>query len=137
MYKTETSTFLDTDMFADQIGTGVLVTPGEMTETIGTIELRVYVTWELGVEYTPRGIDKYHNLGENGNEVQRAEFKTIRPTLQMAFEQDSAILDSNSITRKQRKIDQPRPGKGPWAIFRFHYRTPGKHWLVRWWLVHG
>lgn len=126
MYKITDTNFIDTDMLVDQITPGVITTPGDMTETIGTIELRMYVTRELKVNHTPRGIEKYYNTSDS-DDVQRTEFRMIRPTLQMIFQQDSALLEATKIRREQQRVDAARPGKEPWAIFRFHYRTIGKY----------
>ncbi|KAH7401836.1 hypothetical protein DE146DRAFT_631127 [Phaeosphaeria sp. MPI-PUGE-AT-0046c] len=123
MYMTTTTDPIETDMIVGEMSTGVVITPGEMTETIGTIELRIYITRQPSVTYTPRGIEKYDSLGNGDDEVQRAEFKAIPPTLQMTFEEDATPMEHAKINREQRKLDDERPGKEPWAIFRFHYRT--------------
>ena len=125
LYKIEQG-IVDTDMLVAPIS-GVTATQGEAAETIGTMELRLYITRQLGVSYTLGSIEKYSNTSGNieDEDLRSASYKLIPPTLQMTFEKNSAPLEKSKVSREQRKMDSRRPGTEPWAIFRFHYRNKG------------
>jgi hypothetical protein len=128
LYKAGQDT-IDTDMLVAPIS-GVTVARGEGMETIGTMELRLYVTRQLDVTHTPGRFEKYDSASgsiEDDEEPQSASYKMIAPTFQMSFERNSAALDRLKLGRELRKINSKRPGTEPWAIFRFHYRTKGKY----------
>lgn len=118
---------IDTEMLVAPIS-GVTASLGEGKETVDTIELRLYVTRQLGVTHAPVRYGKYDSISENAedDEVPRsATYKLIAPTCQMDFEKNSAPLDDGEVKREQRKRNLKRPGTEPWAIFRFHYRSKG------------
>jgi hypothetical protein len=120
---------------------GMTAMRGEGRETIGTIELRLYVTRQLGVSHALGNIQDYFN--EQGNvedEVpERAIYRRIEPTLRMEFEENCAPLDKSKANREQRRMGARRPGTEPWAIFRFHYRSEGEFssWLITFQLLIG
>lgn len=118
---------IDTDMSVAPLSETNL-TQGEAMETIGTIELRLYITRQLGVEHALTGIDKYHSvddvLGVDGNRP--TSYKQLPPSFRMAFEENSELLSNCTRNTHKRRMDQKRLGTEPWAIFRFHYRSPGK-----------
>ncbi|KAL5122011.1 hypothetical protein ACEQ8H_000227 [Pleosporales sp. CAS-2024a] len=118
---------VDTAMFVSPIA-GAVIARGEGKETIGAIELRLYITRQLGVTHLPGRVDNYdENTGNIGNEKNRcATYKLIAPTFQMAFEKSSETLDKARVAREHRKMNSTRPGSEPWAIFRFYYRNKGK-----------
>jgi hypothetical protein len=130
--KLEAETFLykipqgiiDTHMVVAPLS-GATPSQDEATETVGTIELRLYITRQLGVDYAPAEVETYNRVGkadENGSD-RPATFKLIYPTFHMAFEENSAPLDDQKSNTLLDKLDSKRPGTQPWAIFRFHYRS--------------
>ncbi|KAJ4370673.1 hypothetical protein N0V83_005194 [Neocucurbitaria cava] len=120
LYKTDKG-IIDTDMLVTQLPECIVTQLHEKLETIGTVELRLYVTRQLGVSHIVRTGETYYAPRNNIEET--ASYKQIAPVYQMGFEQDSALLGKGQSTREQRKSNAPRPGTEPWAIFRFHYRS--------------
>ncbi|KAH5259740.1 hypothetical protein HBI71_114180 [Parastagonospora nodorum] len=116
---------IDTDMLVAPIS-GVTAISVEGKETVGTMELRLYVTRQLGVTHAPVKYEKYDRISENSedDEVPKyATYKLIAPTYQMDFEKNAAPLEDGELKREHRKMNTKRPGTEPWAIFRFHYRS--------------
>lgn len=117
------------------IDTGMLVkTLSESTskqanavETIGTIELRLYVTRQLRVSHTVTSVTTCSGTAKDSKEgaIWTTDYRKIQPTFKMMFEQDCALLDKAKLTREQNRMLSPRPGTEPWAVFRFHYRSQG------------
>lgn len=115
---------VDTHMLVYPLS-GVISSQGEATETVGTIELRLYITRQLGVDYALSDIETYHSVGgdhENGGN-RPATFKLMPPTFNMAFEKNSAPLDQSASKKVLGKLNSKRPGTEPWAIVRFHCRS--------------
>lgn len=114
------------------IDTAMLVAPiadctlsqGEDLETIGTVELRLYITRQLDVFHTITSNNTY-DVPENQGK-RSANYRMIRPTLQMEFEQNCGLLERSKLVRENNKLKLPRPGTEPWAIFCFHYRNKGE-----------
>jgi hypothetical protein len=133
--KLDTETFLyksgqdtiDTDMLVGSLS-GVTATQGEGKETIGTMELRLYITRQIGVDHTSEKFDNYTCVSDNVEDdgPRSATYKLVAPTFQMTFEKNAAALDTPKLNRQLRMMNAKRPGTEPWAIFRFHYRSKGK-----------
>ena len=126
LYKT-TMGIIDTDLLVTPI-IGVAATQGDGAVTIGTLELRVYITRQLGVSHTLTGITKYDNIqGHNieDEEDEAATYKKIAPTFRMGFEENCAPLEKAKANGELRRTEARRPGSKPWVIFRFHYRSKG------------
>lgn len=99
----------------------------ETPETIGTIELRVYVTRQLDVEHVIDDACAYDRVKEDSDPSSVvATYKDVPPQYQMSFEKDCPPLETSKGKREMKKVRGKRPGKEPWAIFRFHYRTKGE-----------
>ena len=128
LYKTDKG-IIDTAMLVAPIS-GVTASQSEALETIGTVELRLYITRQLGISYTIQNVKKYFApTGNSKDAVERtALYKQIAPTYQMTFERNCAPLENRRSAREQRNMDSQRPGTEPWAIFRFHYRSKGEHY---------
>ena len=94
-------------------------------ETVGTLELRLSITRQFGVEHDIDEIKKYDKAGADAS-TQTASYKDVPPQFHMVFEENSPTLEGSSGSRERGKINKKRPGTQPWAIFRFHYRTEGK-----------
>jgi hypothetical protein len=126
LYKTGED-IIDTAMLAAPIS-GMTATLEEGIETIGTVELRLYVTRQLGFSHTLDHVDKYDSTnGNDEDEILRvATYKLLPPTLQMTFEKDMKPLEGRQLNQEKRKMEARRPGTEPWATFRFHYRSKGK-----------
>ncbi|CAO2648918.1 Nn.00g098670.m01.CDS01 [Neocucurbitaria sp. VM-36] len=129
LYKTDKG-IIDTDMLVARLPDWIATQLNEDPETIGTMELRLYLTRQLGVSHTIGSVEKYYTTRNHIEDKTEhtTSYKQIAPTYQMRFEQNSALLEKNKTTREQRKLNAPRPGIEPWAIFRFHYR--GKDAIV-------
>jgi hypothetical protein len=93
-------------------------TQSDTQESIGTIELRLYCTREVDVSHEVNSTAHYCiGLEETSQTV---TYKQITPTSQLVAEENS---QTEIISAKKKR--STRPGKGPWAIFRFHYRNQG------------
>jgi hypothetical protein len=119
---------LDTIMAVEPV-LGANVVQSNGPGTVGTIELRLYITRQLGVQHHLSNVKKYYHTSGNieDEELQTSIYKLLPPTFQMAFEKNSAVLDDRTANREKRRMDTTRPGTEPWAIFRFHYRSKGGH----------
>lgn len=107
--------------------TGTTELDKETCETIGTIELRVYITRQFDVEHNFDDARKYDGVQEDSDSSARvANYKDVPPQYQMTFEKNCSILEGRKGTAEKKKVYAKRPGKEPWAIFRFHYRTKGR-----------
>ncbi|KAH7391789.1 hypothetical protein BKA66DRAFT_487980 [Pyrenochaeta sp. MPI-SDFR-AT-0127] len=115
---------IDTEMIVAPVS-GVKISQTTGLEAMGTIELRLSITRQMGVLYTVGGIEKYYDTKNNTKDdpVRTASYKGIAPEFQMTFEGNAALLDKTKSAREQRKMNGSRPGTEPWAIFRFHYRS--------------
>jgi hypothetical protein len=92
------------------------------------LELRVYITQQLGVSHALTGITKYdsvkgHDIEDDEDEA--ATYNKIVPTFRMAFEENCASLEKTKASRELLQMEARRPGTEPWAIFRIHYRSKG------------
>lgn len=131
---------LDVESFLYQTPDGVIdtqmsVTPyagtsilsKESPETIGTVEIRVYITRQFDVEHTIDNASTYDNVDEGSEPASSvADYKDVPPQFQMTFEKNCSTLETGKSKREKKKVYAKRPGTEPWAIFRFHYRTKGR-----------
>lgn len=131
---------LDVDSFLYQTADGVIDTEMSVVpytgttnldkgacETIGTIELRVSITRQFDVEHDIDDACKYDKVEEESDSTaQVANYKDVPPQYQMTFEKNCSTLEGRKGNAEKKKVHAKRPGKEPWAIFRFHYRTKGK-----------
>jgi hypothetical protein len=110
----------------------VVTIRGEGPETVGTIELRLYITRQLGVSHAISNLHHYSKDEDNIEDevLYSATYQQIEPTFRMEFEKNSAPLNMAKSNRELRKMEARRPGMEPWAIFRFHYRSKGKFAIV-------
>ncbi|KAG9196325.1 hypothetical protein G6011_01446 [Alternaria panax] len=127
LYKT-TKGIIDTDIMVVPL-LDVVATQGDVPETIGTLELRLYITRQLGLSHDVSEVEKYYRAGGNiedkqtDNAERTASYKLIPPTSRMSFEKNAAPLEDRQPSLQQRRADAKRPGTEPWAMFRFHYRS--------------
>jgi hypothetical protein len=126
MYKSNEGV-IDTEMLVAPIS-GLNATQGNHIETIGTLELRLYITRQLDVTHSLSSVERYYDTSGNheSEEPLATNYKLLPPTYRMTFERNSAPLDNVNANREKRRMDATRPGTEPWAIFRFHYRSKGK-----------
>ena len=94
-------------------------------ETVGTLELRLSITRQFGVEHDIDETKKYDKADADAS-TKTASYKDVPPQFHMIFEENSPTLEGLSGSREKGKMNKKRPGTQPWAIFRFHYRTEGK-----------
>jgi hypothetical protein len=117
---------IDTEMFVSSLS-GPTSLEKETPDTIGVIELRVFITRQFGVEHDMNDVRKFDTLkGDTKNDPQVASYKDVVPQFQMAFEKNCSTLDGFRANREKKKVNAKRPGKEPWAVFRFHYRSNGE-----------
>lgn len=124
---------IDTDVIVSS-RSGPVILNKDAPETIGTIELRVYITRQFGVEHEIKETRKYDEVdGDSNTDIQVASYKDVPPEFHLTFETNCSTLDGAKGNREKRKVYAKRPGNKPWAIFRFHYRTKGKvlHYLLQ------
>ncbi|KAH7073005.1 hypothetical protein BKA63DRAFT_567585 [Paraphoma chrysanthemicola] len=117
--------FVDTDMLVAP-AYDIAATQGEDMETVGTLELRLHITRQLGETHELKDLKTFYDTGSNpedDEEPRKVTYKLVPPTLQMEFDNNSATLDKARVNREKRRIKERRPGTEPWAIFRFHYRS--------------
>lgn len=97
---------------------------GTDLETIGTIELRLYVTRQLGLSHAPSGIEKYSDSKGSIDDKagKTVTYARIAPSFQMTFETNVAPMEKPKANKEKKHMEAARPGTEPWAIFRFHYR---------------
>ncbi|KAH6612655.1 hypothetical protein C7974DRAFT_290446, partial [Boeremia exigua] len=111
------------------IDTGISVAPysgplsldKQAAETIGTIELRLYITRQFDVEHDVDVTCKYDEVHEHANAS--ATYKDVPPHFHVTSEKNCSTLDASKGNREKKRVYAKRPGTEPWAIFRFHYRT--------------
>jgi hypothetical protein len=127
LYKVDNG-IIDTEISVTSLS-GVKLLQGEGPETIGTMELRLFITRQLGDSHALNDIQTYstHTGHVEGEEDKITTYKQIEPKFCMGFDKDSALLDKHRTMREQSKMGARRPGTEPWAIFRFHYRSKGIH----------
>jgi hypothetical protein len=126
LYRTEKG-IIDTEIHVAPL-LGIAISQGEGPETIVTMELHLYITRQIGVNYALGNIEVYFRQHKGNVEDQvkeTATYKQIASTSRMEFEKNSMPLEKQRATREQRRLETRRPGTEPWAIFRFHYRSKG------------
>ncbi|KAI4642407.1 hypothetical protein J4E93_007555 [Alternaria ventricosa] len=113
--KLDTETFLcktskgiiDTDITVAPLEHAVTI-QDDAPETIGTIELRLYITRQLGDWHEIGKVKKYYTHGsdmkdrDTGGTEQKVGYNRIAPIFRMSFEKDTTPLEDN-----QPKIYQP------------------------------
>lgn len=150
LFKTEDGV-IDSQMVVSTLG--MATTQSDLPETIGTMELRLYCTRKIGVSHEVKGVKQYYtednrkqnnedNSTSNNDDNQKPEnskkgsektnqivsYRQVAPTSQLDIERDSAPISEQAIASYYNKMVPSRPGKEPWAIFRFHYRSKGIYW---------
>jgi hypothetical protein len=129
LYKTDKG-IIDTEVLVAPLE-DVTTTQSNAHETIGTLEIRLYITRQLDVSHTIRNVEKYYtvkgNIEDEDEETeQHASYKLLPPTFRTTFEKNSAPLDHVKVNREQKRMNAARPETEPWVIFRFHYRSIGQ-----------
>ncbi|CAI6342032.1 unnamed protein product [Periconia digitata] len=110
------------------------VTQKDQPETIGTIDIRLFMGRKLGDTCSVGNNRTYYNDGmdidledpnTDGNETPLSPitYRNIAQDVKILFNRDCAALDSRAVTRNRTNTDKKRPGKVPWAVFRFHLRS--------------
>lgn len=118
---------IDTNMIVSPLP-NISMTQDDGPETIGTIELRIYITRQFNITHSIAGVTNYINCDKDvESEVTKAYgYKQIPPTFHLTFDKNCATLDCLKASSEQRKMTSSRPGNEPWAVFRFHYRNMGE-----------
>ncbi|KAJ4344592.1 uncharacterized protein N0V89_012336 [Didymosphaeria variabile] len=118
---------LDTQMNLVPVSGFTFSQDGDVPETVGTIEVRLYVLRTFGEDCVlNEDVDTYlNNEDEEGEdaECKQATYKTIAPEFMIEFEKNVQELDKKASKAWNKKLTARRPSKEPWAIFRFHYRS--------------
>lgn len=137
---------LDTQMMAAPVS-DLDLRKDEGSETVGTVELRLYVMRTAGTECALDG-DAVTYLSEVKTEAEENDdkkdsvpkqqkpkqqkpkittYKSIAPDLMLDFEKNCQEVDRKKANAEKKKLTAKRPDKMPWAIFRFYYRSKGKY----------
>jgi len=139
-FSKQSSKALDIDKFLFQTGDDIMDTGINITtapdlisvekhgiETIGTIELRLYALRTPGEGYISQTSPTYYSSSDTGEESIQKEAHFTRIPVQFVAKpkKDCETVDKASAVRFKRNMEKLRPGKEPWAIFRFHYRLLG------------
>lgn len=95
----------------------------DQRETFGTLEVRLFVMRAVGDECSPGDGPTFHNVHEAASPPKT--YKGIPQDAKVKFAEDRPISEKSCIKRNQNKLAKKRPGKQPWAIFRFHLRSIG------------
>lgn len=101
-------------------------TKADCVETVGTVELRLFVLRREGEEHRISNASTYYNQKHTSGDKVTVQYKSIAPEFVMEFEENCAALDKNAASKMNQKINARRPGREVWAIFRFHYRSMGQ-----------
>jgi hypothetical protein len=127
LYKTEKG-IIDTEIVVTSLE-DVTTTQADAPKTIGTMEMRLYITRQINVFHEIDNAEKYFSSKGNIEDMdlveQHASYKLLPPTFRTTFERNCAPLDRLKTGLQQRRVNASRPGTEPWAIFRFHYRSKG------------
>ena len=124
---------LDTQMKMALVSGYDFTRDDDASETVGTIEVRLYVLRTFDAEY-PLDTDVVTYLddeddeddeGTEGTQRKKATYKTIVPEYMVDFEKNVQELDRKTSNAWRKKLKTKRPSKEPWVIFRFHYRSKG------------
>ncbi|PVH95342.1 hypothetical protein DM02DRAFT_477223, partial [Periconia macrospinosa] len=88
-------------------------------EVVGTVEVRLFMLRKFGDEWS---------IGDSPTFDDEADppiptFTTVPQDVRVTFKQDSPALDQNKENHIKKIMYRNRPGKKPWAIFRFHLRS--------------
>ncbi|KAL1595722.1 hypothetical protein SLS60_009411 [Paraconiothyrium brasiliense] len=117
---------LDTQMKLVPVS-GTFSQNGDVQETVGTIEVRLYVLRSFGEDWVLDDdvVTYLSNEDEEGEDIEskQATYKTIAPEYMIEFEKNVLELDKKTTKAWDKKLNARRPSKEPWAIFRFHYRS--------------
>ncbi|KAF2683233.1 hypothetical protein K458DRAFT_404821 [Lentithecium fluviatile CBS 122367] len=97
-------------------------TQGDGPGTLGTIELWIYVLRKFGEEHLMGVVPMYYDQNQDTDNDTK---DLVTYNFRMAFETNCSAFDQVTANRARKKMDMKRPGKEPWAIFRFHYRNKG------------
>lgn len=119
--------FVETDMQVTS-AKEVILTQNDKPETLGTIEVRLYVARTTqGDEHDLKDVRTYYNRPQNTSAPHKETltYKTLAPTHMMQFNEDCAVLDLATSNRHRKRMMAKRPGMAPWAVLRFHYRSQG------------
>lgn len=119
---------IDTQMKVVPVSGYSLTKNVDTLETVGTIEVRLYVLRTFGAEYPRDAVMSYLDDDEDEKDDMgrlKATYQTIAPDLMIEFEENCQELDKKSVNAWKKKLSTKRPSKDPWAIFRFHYRSKG------------
>jgi hypothetical protein len=123
---------LDTQMKMVAVSGFSFTKDDEGPETIGTIEVRLYVLRTFGAEYPLDStmltyLDEKNDEDEEEMDEKIAFYKTIAPEYMVEFEKNCQEVDKKTGNSWNKKLNTKRPSKEPWAIFRFHYRSKGAY----------
>ncbi|KAF2474981.1 uncharacterized protein BDR25DRAFT_340611 [Lindgomyces ingoldianus] len=113
----------ETEIMATKIDSNVNLVEGE-EEIFGMIEVRISVLRRFGQEYSLRDIALYPDDPEDGHEeTEEAGYTKIAPQFRITHDKNVPFMNRRSAREKFKQCKDQRPGKEPWAVFRYYYRT--------------
>ncbi|USP79903.1 hypothetical protein yc1106_07177 [Curvularia clavata] len=119
LYKTESGT-INSKMLIAPLNKLTTTKKSELDsrETVGTVELRLYIT---------RQLDVFHDVKDTRYDSPDIDcivcYNRVPPTYQLDIERNSTPITKTSESAFKRRMRSPRPGREPWVVFRFHYRS--------------
>jgi hypothetical protein len=117
---------LDTSMRVAKIDKTV-ETCRDGPEIVGSLELHLHVTRQLSIEHDLSNIRRYSEVDCSTDEtVKNTGSAKIDPQFVMEFEKNCAALERRKLIQEQKRTESKRPGRGPWVVFRYYYRSKRK-----------
>lgn len=103
-----------------------LLVPGKIL-TVGTIDVKYSVMRRMNESYPPPLSNRFDQVHHWTELPIAKEYVGPRPSFEIGLGSNTDETELKKITRNTalRSIRENRPGTGPWAVFRFHYRSRG------------
>ena len=96
----------------------------DAAETVGTIEVRMWVLQQDNELRSAQGTRGFLNCGDWRQLEGTRTYSTIQPTHEVALvPSEWNPLPPIKITNVKKYITAARPGEKPWVVFRFYYRS--------------
>ncbi|ORX97609.1 hypothetical protein BCR34DRAFT_607209 [Clohesyomyces aquaticus] len=113
----------ESEIFTTALPDDLDIVEGE-AQIFGVIEVRTYVVRRFEDTHEIDKSETYHEHVEDGNEeVETAGYAKIPPSMRLTHERNNAFMNRRTAREKLHQCNDARPGKRPWTVFRFYYRT--------------
>lgn len=116
----------EVDLITKDLVADAMVHDVEGADTLGCIEMRVWVLQEAGQETTKQATKTFENCAGWRDLAGLKTFACIRPAHEIEMvENEFNPLITVKMNNARKKTGGVRPGTEPWVVFRFFYRTQG------------